>query len=99
MGTFYHTEKFSIMGSPRSLLTTQSRNWVDWSVHELGYWHFNSETIQYNVYEMKGSNYSPLSGAFYRIYGEESRINSKLRYFRDVDFGGMDVKKVVSKEN
>ncbi|XP_059294130.1 protein KINESIN LIGHT CHAIN-RELATED 2-like isoform X1 [Lycium ferocissimum] len=93
-----HREIFD-QGSPRSPLSTHSRetdsidldmngNYIDTSIEQL----YN------NVYEMQSSEYSPSRRSFLS-YGEESRIDSELRYLAGVDFGELDIKKEVSQEN
>ncbi|MCD9558775.1 Tetratricopeptide repeat protein 19, mitochondrial [Datura stramonium] len=56
------------------------------------------EQLYNNVYEMQSSDYSPSRRSFLS-YGEESRIDSELRYLAGVDFGELDIKKEVSEED
>ncbi|KAJ8546331.1 hypothetical protein K7X08_018914 [Anisodus acutangulus] len=93
-----HREIFD-QGSPRSPLSTHSRetNSIDLDMND-NYIDTSIEQLYNNVYEMQSSEYSPSRRSFLS-YGEESRIDSELRYLAGVDFGELDIKKEVSEED
>ncbi|XP_009769549.1 protein KINESIN LIGHT CHAIN-RELATED 2 [Nicotiana sylvestris] len=97
-GHFIHHREFFDQGSPRSPLSTHSRETDSIDLDMNGAVDTSIEQLYNNVYEMQSSDYSPSRRSFLS-YGEESRIDSELRYLAGVDFGEMENKKEVSEED
>ncbi|CAN4082453.1 unnamed protein product [Withania somnifera] len=92
-----HREIFD-QGSPRSPLSTHSRETESTDLDMNGGIDTSMEQLYNNVYEMQSSDYSPSRRSFL-LYGEESRTDAELRYLAGVDFGELDIKKEVSDED
>ncbi|KAL3378845.1 hypothetical protein AABB24_004661 [Solanum stoloniferum] len=92
-----HREIFD-QGSPRSPLSTHSRETESIDLDINGGVDTSIEQLYNNVYEMQSSDYSPSRRSFLS-YGEESRIDSELRYLAGVDFGELDSKKGLSEHD
>ncbi|XP_016504733.1 protein KINESIN LIGHT CHAIN-RELATED 2 [Nicotiana tabacum] len=97
-GHFIHHREFFYQGSPRSPLSTHSRETDSIDLDMNGAVDTSIEQLYNNVYEMQSSDYSPSRRSFLS-YGEESRIDSELRYLAGVDFGELENKKEVSEED
>uniref|UniRef100_A0A5B6Z5M0 Uncharacterized protein n=1 Tax=Davidia involucrata TaxID=16924 RepID=A0A5B6Z5M0_DAVIN len=84
--------------SPRSPLSTHSpeSDSIDLAID--GVVDTSIEQLYHNVYEMQSSDQSPSRRSFLS-YGEESRIDSELRYLAGGDFGEVEMRKEVVIEN
>uniref|UniRef100_A0A5B6Z3N0 Uncharacterized protein n=1 Tax=Davidia involucrata TaxID=16924 RepID=A0A5B6Z3N0_DAVIN len=84
--------------SPRSPLSTHSpeSDSIDLAIN--GVVDTSIEQLYHNVYEMQSSDQSPSRRSFLS-YGEESRIDSELRYLAGGDFGEVEMRKEVVIEN
>lgn len=80
--------------SPRSPLSTHSpeSDSIDLAID--GTVNTSIEQLYHNVCEMQSSDYSP-SRCSFLSYGQESRIDSELRYLAVGEYGDLEVKKEV----
>ncbi|XP_019161564.1 PREDICTED: protein KINESIN LIGHT CHAIN-RELATED 2-like isoform X2 [Ipomoea nil] len=94
-----YKEMFS-ESSPRSPLYTHSPAETDsFDLAMDGAMDTSIEQLYNNVYEMQSSDHSPSRRSFLS-YGEESRIDSELRYLAGVDYGEVEeIKKEVVVED
>ncbi|XVF14106.1 hypothetical protein REPUB_Repub09cG0028800 [Reevesia pubescens] len=94
--TPYHKDSFNQERSPRSALSPQSQHSDSIDLAIDGVVETSIEQLYHNVYEMQSSDHSP-SMTSYGSYGEESRIDSELRYLVG-DFGVVEIRKEVVAE-
>lgn len=92
-----HKEIFA-QTSPRSPLSTHSPETDSIDLAIEGAVDTSIEQLYNNVFEMQSSDQSP-SRLSYLSYGEESRIDSELRYLAGGDYGEAQITKEMVKEN
>lgn len=98
-GHFVTYKEMFVESSPRSPLYTHSPAETDsFDLAMDGVIDTSIEQLYNNVYEMQSSDQSPSRRSFLS-YGEESRIDSELRYLAGVDYGEVEIKKEVVAED
>ncbi|XP_058188264.1 protein KINESIN LIGHT CHAIN-RELATED 2-like [Rhododendron vialii] len=85
-------------GSPTSPLSTGSPESDSIDLAMVGGIDTSIDHLYHNIYEMLSSDQSPSRRSFLS-YGEESRIDSELRFYAGGDFGVVEITKQVVVEN
>ncbi|KZV16888.1 tetratricopeptide repeat protein 28-like [Dorcoceras hygrometricum] len=92
-----HGKEIFVEKSPKSPLSTHTMSSYDADSIELaldGEVDNSIEQLYRNICEIQSSDHSPSMRSFYS-YGDESRIDSELRFFAGVDYAVEDVQKEV----